>query len=123
MPTTPEIIDRYFAAWNEPDAAARQRLLEQCWATDGTLISPNGEVRGHAAVSARIGAFHTRWSGARVLQTSGIDAHHHIVRYGWEIRAAGGASLLEGLDVGEQAEDDRLRRVVMFFGPLPAKIA
>lgn len=123
MSTTPEMIDLYFAAWNEPDAAARQRLLEQCWAADGTLISPNGEERGHAAVSARISAFHTRWPGARVLLASGIDAHHHILRYGWEIRAADGAPLLEGLDVGEQAEDDRLRRVVMFFGPLPAKTA
>jgi hypothetical protein len=26
------------AAWNEPDAAARLKLLERCWADDGALV-------------------------------------------------------------------------------------
>jgi hypothetical protein len=28
----------YVAAWNEPDAAARLKLLERCWADDGALV-------------------------------------------------------------------------------------
>jgi hypothetical protein len=29
--------------------------------------------------------------------------------------------MLEGMDFGELAEDDRLRRIVGFFGPLPGR--
>lgn len=50
--------------------------------------------------------------------TSGIDEHNGFARYAWAISAADGASILEGIDLVERGEDDRLRRVVMFFGPL-----
>jgi hypothetical protein len=34
------------------------------------------------------------------------------------IRDAGGAVLLDGIDVVDGDSDGRLRRIVMFFGPL-----
>jgi hypothetical protein len=40
---------------------------------------------------------------------------------GWELVGPDGAVALAGLDVGEVAADGRLRRIVGFFGQLPAR--
>ena len=52
------------------------------------------------------------------MLTSGVDEHNGFARYGWAINAADGAEILEGIDIVECDDDNRLRRVVMFFGPL-----
>jgi hypothetical protein len=41
------------------------------------------------------------------------------MRYAWKIVDSEGHDLLVGLDVVERADDGRLRRIVMFHGPLP----
>ena len=115
-----EIIDAYDAAWNEADAAARVHQLERSLSDDAELIDPTGHYRGRAAVADRIAGFGERFPGARVTITSGVDAHHGFARYSWRITGSDGSTLLEGIDVVEQSEhDERLRRVVMFFGALP----
>ena len=48
-----------------------------------------------------------------------VDEHNGFARYGWAISAADGSLILEGIDVVERDDDDRLRRIVMFFGPVP----
>jgi hypothetical protein len=68
-----------------------------------------------------IASFSERIPGARVLLTSGVDEHHGFVRYAWTIFGADGSALLEGIDFAELGSDGRLRRVIMFFGPLPDK--
>ena len=40
MSSSPEIAAQtYVAAWQEPDAAARDRLIEACFAVDGRIVS------------------------------------------------------------------------------------
>jgi hypothetical protein len=34
-------VREYVAAWNEPDAATRLKILERCWADDGAYVDPN----------------------------------------------------------------------------------
>ena len=46
--------------------------------------------------------FEQRRPGARVLRTSGVDAHHHLARFAWHVVLA----------------DGRIRRIIGFFGPL-----
>ena len=58
-------------------------------------------------------------TASRVTISSGIDEHHGFARYAWTIGAADGDAILEGIDIVERGENNRLRRVVMFFGPLP----
>jgi hypothetical protein len=118
--TLEELIATYDRAWSEPEERERRRLLELSWADDGELVDPGeGPFRGRDAVLARIAGFSERFPGARVEVTSGLDEHHGFVRYAWTIVAADGRALLEGMDFAEVDEDGRLRRVVMFFGPLP----
>ena len=117
----PEVVAAYDAAWNEPDATERRRLLERAFAEDGVLIEPRGRFEGREAVLERIGGFWERFPGARVLLTSGVDEHHGFLRYAWMIVVADGSALLDGIDFAELRSDGRLRRVIMFFGPLPGR--
>ncbi len=115
-----EIIATYFRAWNEPDDDARARLLEACWAEDGKLTGPQYERTGRAPVAAQIGEFLRQYSGSRIVPTSGCDAHHDVVRFGWRIERGDGSVLMEGQDTGIVGSDGRLARILMFYGPLPS---
>ena len=53
-------------------------------------------------------------------RTTGIDEHHGVARYGWELVAADGAVAVGGTDIAEIGDDGRLVRVTGFFGDLPA---
>jgi hypothetical protein len=115
-----ELIATYDRVWSETDERERRRLLELSWADDGELVDPReGRFQGRDAVLARIAGFSERFPGARIEVTSALDEHHGFVRYGWTIFAGDGRVLLDGIDFAEVAGDGRLRRVVMFFGPLP----
>jgi hypothetical protein len=51
-------------------------------------------------------------------RATGIDSHHNLHRYGWEI-SAGGKVMLVGFDVAETAADGMVSRVLGFFGQRP----
>jgi hypothetical protein len=114
-----QALESYFAAWNEQDAEARRRLLERSLTSDVELVDPTGLARGIREVGERIGRYHASAPGTEVVPGSGLDAHHDVVRYAWKIVDEGGSEVMEGLDVATRAEDGRLRRIVMFLGPLP----
>jgi len=115
-----EVIDAYFQAWNETDAARRQALLEQSITPEAELIDPTGRWRGIKGVSERIGKYLSSAPDTRVVPSSGLDAHHDVGRYSWSVVDADGHEIIGGLDVVERAQDGRLARVAMFHGPLPS---
>ena len=49
-----------------------------------------------------------------------LAAYDGYARCARAINAAGGSLVLEGIDIVERDDDSRLRRILMFFGPLPA---
>ena len=115
-----DVLRAYDAAWNESDRAARSQLLERSLTEDAELFDPTaGRFKGREAINERIAGFSARFPGARLTLASGVDEHNGFARYAWAINAADGSLILEGIDVVERDNDNRLRRVVMFFGPLP----
>ena len=114
-------IDSYLAAWNEPDPARRAELVARVWAPDGRLIDPPLAAEGHVGIADMAAALQAQFPGHRFRRASGVDAHHDQLRFGWELVGPDGAVALAGLDVGEVAADGRLRRIVGFFGQLPAR--
>jgi hypothetical protein len=114
-----EVVNVYGAAWNEPDEAARRKLLEQAWADDGVYCDPTATVDGRDALLAHIGGFQTMLPGARIETSSGVDEHDGWLRFAWTMISADGTPAMEGFDVGELGPDGRLRRIVGFFGPFP----
>ncbi|MCB0998351.1 MAG: nuclear transport factor 2 family protein [Acidimicrobiales bacterium] len=117
------IVDRHLEAYACPDAARRAELVAATWDPAGTLLDPPFDGTGHDAIAAMADVVLTHYPDHRFVRTSGVDAHHGIARYGWELVAPDGTVAVAGLDVAELAADGRLRRVVGFFGPLPAKEA
>jgi hypothetical protein len=116
-----EVLDAYFEAWNETDAERRRALLERSITPEAELVDPTGRWRGIAGLSERIGNYHSSAPGTRVVPSSGIDAHHDLLRYSWSVVDGDGRELIEGLDVAERAPDGRLVRISMFHGSLPPR--
>jgi hypothetical protein len=114
-------IDTYLTAYGEPDPGLRAGLIERAWSDEAELVDPPLTAAGHAGISDMADALQSQFAGHRFRRTSEVDAHHGFVRFAWELVAPDGGVTLTGTDVGELAEDGRLRRVTGFFGDLPAR--
>jgi hypothetical protein len=123
MSTVDTTVDTYLSAWTEPDPARRAALIEQVWAADGRLIDPPLTGEGYDGISSMMAALQSQFPGHRFRRASGVDTHHGHFRFAWELVAPDGTVTLAGIDVGELAEDGRLRRITGFFGPLPDEAA
>jgi hypothetical protein len=119
MSNVTQTVDAYLEMWNETDPARRTERIEEAWASDGHYIDPLLEARGHAALSEMVAAVHAQYPGHRFRRTSGIDVHHSLVRFGWELAAPDGAVTVAGIDVAVMDADGRLQRLAGFFGELP----
>ncbi len=120
MAATNEIVQAYMAAWNEHDETERRALLDRAWADDGRYTDTMSDAPGREALVALISQFHQRMPGASIIATSGIDEHHGRLRFTWKMTARDGSTGMEGIDVGQVADDGRLQSITGFFGPLPA---
>jgi hypothetical protein len=124
-----EVLRDYTAAWNEPDDAARARLLDGC-VTDEVTMAPGYKpdappVRGRDALSAEIGgmiAGRPSEGDYRLTLLGGADRHHGWARFRWHVADPAGASLkigeveVAGLDVVHVGQDGLLDTIVVFLG-------
>ena len=114
-------VQDYVAAWNEPDAAARARLLESCWALEATYLDPNADLKGRAALAEHIAKMQAGRPGAFLEFMSGIDVHHNVVRFLWRLVRADGSAGDVSIDFGEVDTDGRLTKIIGFFGEAPKR--
>jgi hypothetical protein len=110
------IVDDYFAAWNSTDPAVRSATLAAVYATDAHLCDPLADVAGHEQLAALFARFHETYPGCRFRQRGTIDSHHQLLRWGWEMVAADGTVMLDGLDVALVDTDSKISFVAGFFG-------
>ncbi len=116
----PQSFDHMLAAWNELDLEKIRLHLDQALAPSVSFIDPSIVTHGIAEFEQNVRHFRTKYPDAVCLRTSGVDSHHNLYRYTWEIRR-GEALLVPGFDVVEVDENERVARVLGFFGPLPPK--
>ena len=114
----PESLDHMLAAWNETDPSKVRGHLEQALATEIEFIDPSTVTRGIDEFEANVRNVHAALPGAEYSRTSGVDSHHGLHRYSWQI-SRDGEVLLPGFDVASIDEEGRVTRVLGFFGPLP----
>ena len=114
-----DVLRTYGAAWNTDDEAERRKLLEDAWADDGYYCDPTGEAAGRDALVAMIGGAREMFAGFTIEQTSGVDEHHGWARFAWRMDGADGATITDGFDAVELADDGRIQRIIGFFGPFP----
>ncbi len=114
----PESFDHMLAAWNERDPERVRGHLEKALSPEVHFIDPSIETRGLDEFEANVHAVQARIPGADYWRSSGVDGHHGLYRYHWEIWR-GEELLLPGFDVTEVDASGRVRRVLGFFGPIP----
>ena len=112
-------VDTYLAAWSETDEDQRRAMIERVWTADGRLIDPPLAAEGHTGIGELAATMQEHFPGHRFRRASGIDTHHDQLRFAWELVSPEGTVALAGIDVGEVADDGRLRRITGFFGDLP----
>lgn len=121
--TLERLVDRHLAAYCEPDAAKRMSAIRELWNPEGRLVDPPLEARGHQGIADQAATLLSQFPRHSFERSTALDAHHGFVRYGWRLCDAGGATVLEGVDVAELDAAGRLLRVVGFFGAQPAPSA
>ncbi len=119
-----ELVNRYVAVWNEPDAALRREGIAQLWAEDGAHFTPSLEARGYPALEVRVAGAYEKWvkAGGFVFRSAGnAEAHHNGVRFNWEmVPAAGSAAAAVGFDFLVLGDDGRIRLDYQFLDRPPA---
>jgi hypothetical protein len=120
MSNIPSSFDHMLAAWNERDCEKIRGHLERALAPEIHFVDPSIETRGIDEFEDNVREFRGRLPDAVCSRASGVDTHHGLYRYAWEIHR-GGELLLPGFDVVETDEAGRVLRVLGFFGPLPER--
>ena len=118
---TEQLIERYLDAWNETDADARRAAVADVYADGAQYVDPLADVTGHDQISELIGAVQQQVPGHVFrLADGGVDAHHYIARFSWElVPATGGESLAVGFDVAVLEDDGRIASVLGFLDKAP----
>ena len=114
----PESLDHMLAAWNEADPSKIRGHLERALAREVEFIDPSVEAYGIDEFEANVRNVQAALPGAEYSRTSGVDSHHGLHRYSWQI-SRDGEVVLPGYDVTSVDEGGRVTRVLGFFGPLP----
>jgi hypothetical protein len=120
-----ELVDRYVAVWNQPDAELRRRGIAELWTEDGMHLTPSLEARGYEAIETRVAGAYQRFVevGGYLFRATAntVDGHHNVVRFNWEmVPATGGAVEAAGFDFLILGDDGRIRYDYQFANPVPA---
>jgi hypothetical protein len=109
-------IAGYFDCWNATDETARATAIERTWATNATSTDPMASVQGHAGIAEMMVGVGVMYPGHTFRQIGTLDAHHNLVRWGWEMIDPEGSRVIDGIDVALFDESGRLTNLAGFFG-------
>jgi hypothetical protein len=115
-----DVVERYFAVWNEADGGRRHDLIAQTWAEDAHYIDPVMQGDGYMGIDALVQGVQQRFPDFRFRQIGAVDGHHTCVRFSWELGPEGGPAPIAGSDVAILSSDGRLQRVFGFLDRVPA---
>lgn len=108
----PEVLVDYVAAWNEPDAARREVLLD-AFSTDGRYVDPTVDVSGREAFAAHLAAFRDTQAGATLARTGCVRQAGDWYLFEWTMQSGG--TTTPGTDVVQLDEEGRVALVAGFF--------
>ncbi|MFI7242139.1 nuclear transport factor 2 family protein [Streptomyces qinglanensis] len=120
MNTYEAAVERYFAAWNAPDAASLAKAVAAAWTEEGSYTDPLAQATGHQELAATIRAAQEQFPGCAFRLTGAVDGHHDIARFSWElVVTADGSAPAAGSDVLTLADDGRIASVKGFLDRVP----
>jgi hypothetical protein len=119
QPSIEDVLRAYIEVWSEPDPERQRELLRACWTEESEIFGPQYYFKGTDAVVDEVARIHRDHPGFHPVVTSGLDQHGHWVRFGIAVLNPSGAKVQEGWDVVELDAQQKIRRVVTFWGVLP----
>ncbi len=111
-----ETIDRYLAAYCEPDAARRATMVADAWSDGGSLFDPPFEGTGHEALCDLTDVVLHHYPAHTFRRTTTVDLHHDRGRYGWVLVDPSGTAAVTGTDFARFDPEGKLMEIVGFFG-------
>jgi len=114
------VVSRYLAVWNETDAPARRKRIDELFAADVRYVDPMAAVSGREALDGLVGAVQQQFPGLTFSLGEPVDAHHDQARFTWHLSAVPGEPLVVGFDVAELDGEGRIRQVLGFLDKVPA---
>jgi hypothetical protein len=114
-----ELIDRYFDAWNETDAARRRELIAATWTDDADYRDPLLAGTGHDGIDAMIRAVQQRFPRHLFRRTTDVDGFANRLRFSWELTTPAGDAIVTGSDFGVVDAHGRLRSLTGFLDRSP----
>jgi SnoaL-like domain len=111
-----QVVDGYFAMWNETDPARRRAAIDTAWTPEASYLDPMLSAEGYAELDPMVTQVQDRFPGHRFRLTGPVDSHHDRLRWDWELAGPDGApAVVSGVDFAVLAVDGRLREVTGFF--------
>ncbi|MGY1815767.1 nuclear transport factor 2 family protein [Blastococcus sp. SYSU D00820] len=120
MTASPDLADRYLAAWNETDPGARRAAVEALFRPDARYTDPLADARGRDAIEATIAAVQQQFPGFVFRLAGPADAHHDQVRFTWHLGPEGQEAPIVGSDVVLVDGDGRIATVLGFLDRVPS---
>jgi len=109
-----EVVDRYFAAWAERDAARRSNALEACVTEDVEFRDAFGCTWGRGELEAHIAAVQQHLPGVTIARRGEPRQCQGMALADWTARGPDGSPRGTGTNVLQLAPDGRIARVVGF---------
>ncbi|RBY88755.1 nuclear transport factor 2 family protein [Blastococcus sp. TF02A-26] len=119
MTATAAHAERYIAAWNQTDPAARRRAVAEVFSPDARYTDPLVDAEGRAAIEATIAAVQQQFPGFVFRLAGPADAHHDQLRFTWHLGPEGDEPPITGFDVAVVDADGRIRTVLGFLDRVP----
>ena len=84
-------IEKWVASWNDPNSAARRRVIDEIWAADGVYRNARTEFTGQTGIEDAVTQAYDAFSAnGFVFRVASVDTNHDAVRYRWEMFPADG---------------------------------
>ena len=112
----PEIVDRWFAAWSEPDAAKRNAALEHTVAPDVSMRDRFSAIEGSAELRAHLAAVHRFMPGMALSRDGNVRQCQGMAVADWVATGADGQERGRGTNVFTLTPDGKVESVTGFWG-------
>ena len=117
-PDVEALVKGHTSAWREADPVKREKLLAEVWAPNGVYVHGQGEIKGRQKLAEYMGLVEQLMPSQRIREISKVESHHGTFRYAWRSVMPDGPLVDEGTGFGEVDKNGRIRRLVVFDGPL-----
>jgi hypothetical protein len=79
-----QLIGRYVACWNEPDPAARRKVIDETWSPAGVYRNASTEYEGRDGIEQAVTeAYDAFSSNGFAFEVASIQINHDAIRYQW----------------------------------------